>query len=589
MYFILCFSFITMNPESRKATSRNEIPDNLKLLFRPVAMMLPDKSMIAEVVLYSMGFTQARTLAKKIVETFQMCAEQLSNQFHYDYSMRAVKSVLSASAKLKLTNPEETNEDNIVLKAIFHVNLPQFVGDDVALFKGIVSDVFPKVSLPKMTRPVLKEALETTCKKNKLQPTPWFINKMIEFYEMIQVQHGIMVIGRPMSCKTQLYTILSETLTQLAETDKYDVNYTYHKAYFKIINPKSMTMHQLYGLFDPYTHEWSDGVLGSTFRDMATGSADERKWIVLDGPIDPSWIENLNTALDDSKKLCLMNGEIIHLSSWMNILFETDMLDRASPATVGRCGMIYMEDHALGWKPLMVSFLATLPKVSFLEEQIEFLEEMFDWLITSCLEFINSNCELFVCYSELHLFSCFLRLLKAMLNVDSMIENQNSETPIQVDTIQMQMTFLFCILWGMCSTVRGPSRPKFDSHFRNLVDGLIKGHAKPTGFKLGRTNMIPDSAQVFDYMIDNAKVGTWSKWIDQVSIVQGGGNSGLMGGADQYDEEVLIVPTAETVKQTFFLNLALTHGISLAMSGTSGTGKSFLTNRLEQVGSSCLC
>ena len=63
-----------------------------------------------------------------------------------------------------------------------------------------------------------------------------------------------------------------------------------------------MTLHQLYGLFDPLTHEWTDGVVGSTFREMATSDTEEWKWIVLDGPVDPSWIENMNTALDDSKK-----------------------------------------------------------------------------------------------------------------------------------------------------------------------------------------------------------------------------------------------------------------------------------------------
>ena len=113
-----------MNPESRIFKLRHRLPDNLKLLFRPVAMMLPDKSMIAEVLLYSMGFVEARPLSKKIVEVFTSCAEQLSDQFHYDYSMRAVKAVLMASSKMKFADDKGEGEDAIVLKALHNINCP---------------------------------------------------------------------------------------------------------------------------------------------------------------------------------------------------------------------------------------------------------------------------------------------------------------------------------------------------------------------------------------------------------------------------------------------------------------------------------
>ena len=71
---------------------------------------------------------------------------------------------------------------------------------------------------------------------------------------------------------------------------RFDPNTTYHKSYGRVINPKSLTIHQLYGLFDPKTHEWTDGVLGSTFREYANNTAEERKWIVMDGPVDPGLI-----------------------------------------------------------------------------------------------------------------------------------------------------------------------------------------------------------------------------------------------------------------------------------------------------------
>ncbi|KAK2157592.1 hypothetical protein LSH36_188g04054 [Paralvinella palmiformis] len=588
-----CTIFITMNPGY---AGRAELPDNLKVLFRTVAMMVPDYAMIAEISLYSMGFVNARNLAQKIVATYTLCSEQLSSQHHYDYGMRAVKSVLTAAGNLKLRYPDQS-EDVLLLRSIKDVNLPKFLAHDIPLFEGIISDLFPGISLPQPDYQELEAALMENMEKASLQAVPWFLEKIIQIYDMILVRHGLMIVGGPIAGKSSASQTLAKALGDLYDKQLMDE----FRVQYQIINPKAVTMGQLYGRFDPVSHEWSDGILANTFREYASSTTDLRKWILFDGPVDAVWIENMNTVLDDNKKLCLMSGEIIQMNNKMNMIFEPEDLEQASPATVSRCGMIYMEPTQLGWKPLLESWMNKEVPDCVNEVQRATIKMMFEWLLPPSIAYVSKYCKGFVdCHpmhlvvSMLQLYSCFMEDIRNLGAEDEEDEIMMGEEPVAVDeeeeieepeekktslteqklieerTNMIVAYFLFSIVWSVGGTLNGSSRLKFDEFFRTLCEMDQNGkYPRPKNLKFPRNVMIPKKMSVFDYLYQYTVFGAWSSWSSIVHLEE-------ISEKTQVNE--LIINTVDTERQHYFLKKFVLQNRALLFVGPTGTGKSAITN-----------
>uniref|UniRef100_A0ACB8ETL8 Dynein heavy chain 6, axonemal n=1 Tax=Sphaerodactylus townsendi TaxID=933632 RepID=A0ACB8ETL8_9SAUR len=321
-----CAAFITMNPGY---AGRTELPDNLKALFRPFSMMVPNYALIAEVILYSEGFESSKILARKMTQMYKLCSEQLSQQDHYDFGMRAVKSVLVMAG-------------------------------------GIISDLFPGVIIPEHDYGVLQSTIIDVMLSKGLQPESTMVHKVIQLFETMLVRHGVMLVGPTGGGKTTVYQVLADTLGALHAAGEDKPFYQPVKTY--VLNPKSITMGELYGEVNHLTLEWKDGLMALSVRAAVVDTSEDHKWIISDGPVDALWIENLNTVLDDNKMLCLANSERIKLTPSIHMVFEVEDLRVASPATVSRCGMVFIDPEELKWIPYVKTWMAGLEdKVGFTE------------------------------------------------------------------------------------------------------------------------------------------------------------------------------------------------------------------------------
>jgi len=152
-----------------------------------------------------------------------------------------------------------------------------------------------------------------------------------------------MVVGTAGCGKTTIMATLTDALSEIPGEHKYKITR---------LNPKAITGQQMYGVMNTVTSEWVPGVFSEMWRTCNAKSKKGVDWICCDGPVDAIWIENLNTVLDDNKILTLANADRIPMSDLTKMTFEVENLNNASPATVSRCGIIYVSESDLFWEPL---------------------------------------------------------------------------------------------------------------------------------------------------------------------------------------------------------------------------------------------
>ncbi|XP_011850123.1 PREDICTED: dynein heavy chain 2, axonemal [Mandrillus leucophaeus] len=298
-----CGIFITMNPGY---AGRTELPENLKSMFRPIAMVVPDSTLIAEIILFGEGFGNCKILAKKVYTLYSLAVQQLSRQDHYDFGLRALTSLLRYAGKKRRLQPDLTDEE-VLLLSMRDMNIAKLTSVDAPLFNAIVQDLFPNIELPVIDYGKLRETVEQEIRDMGLQSTPFTLTKVFQLYETKNSRHSTMIVGCTGSGKTASWRILQASLSSLCRAG--DPNFNIVREF--PLNPKALSLGELYGEYDLSSNEWTDGILSSVMRTACADEKPDEKWILFDGPVDTLWIESMNSVMDDNKVLTLINGERI--------------------------------------------------------------------------------------------------------------------------------------------------------------------------------------------------------------------------------------------------------------------------------------
>jgi len=522
-----CGAFLTMNPGY---LGRQELPESLKVLFRPVTVVVPDMGLICENMLMAEGFTEAKPLAIKFVTLYALLRDLLSKAMHYDWGLRAIKSVLVVAGGFKRGEPT-VDEFALLFRALRDFNLPKIVGDDLVVFTGLLDDLFPGISIPRKRDMTLEKAIEEAAIEMNLQPEAEFQLKVVQLIELMAIRHSVFILGTSGTGKSEIWKTLTKANTNIG-----------NRTSTRVINPKSISTNEFYGYIQLATREWKDGIFSITMRELANATDSNPKWIILDGDLDANWIESMNSVMDDNKLLTLASNERIQLKPNMKIIFELRDLRYASPATVSRAGIVYVTETKQ-WESFVQSWIAKRDDDT--AERKAYLLSLFKLWVPETIKAIRKEFEHLIPILDFGMVQNLCYILDALLT----LENIPKGTPDDKKIVETY--FGFAAIWafgGAFSTKDGvDQRKKFNTWYK----------AKWTQIKF------PGKQSIYDFFVDKAtfKFVPWTQIVQEVS----------------YDSSTpmlsVFVPTGETVAVRSLLDNLVDLKRPVCLIGPAGSGK----------------
>jgi dynein heavy chain 1 len=346
-----------------------------------------------------------------------------------------------------------------------------------------------------------------------------------------------------------------------------------------VIDPKAISKEALYGVLDPNTREWTDGLFTHILRkiiDNVRGEINKRQWIIFDGDVDPEWVENLNSVLDDNKLLTLPNGERLSLPPNVRVMFEVQDLKYATLATVSRCGMVWFSEDVLSTEMIFENYMLRLKSIPLEEgeddsfgKKNENKEDLLsptlqvqvdvasilqshlapDGLVVRCLEYAMEQ-EHIMDFTRLRALSSLFSMLNQC--VRNVLQYNHSHSDFPLTNEQLEKYIPKCLVYSLLWSFAGDAKLKVRSDLGDFIRSVTTIPLPPSS-----------SMPIIDYEVNIE--GEWSPWSNKVPQIEV--ETHKVASPD------IVVPTLDTVRHESLLYTWLAEHKPIVLCGPPGSGK----------------
>ncbi|XP_041355189.1 dynein gamma chain, flagellar outer arm-like isoform X3 [Gigantopelta aegis] len=517
-------------------------------------------------------------------------------------AMAATSSKIGLSAQRKPGTPNPLSaavkqEHALVCQTLEEIIGPRLTAKSMGLFKTILKDCFSGLPEPPSVQNItsaksrgieMETLLENKAQDVGLVPSKPFISKCLQLHNLYQAYHGIIVAGPPGSGKTSVIETLVESLCTsprgMSRSSMSSKTSTQTEIIHKLlkINPMVVDDSDLMFGYINQNHDWVDGIFTTACRKANRNIS--VTWLCLDGPLNAGWADNFNSILSGDKTLHLKNGDKLFLSDNIILLFETDNLTTASPATVGRSGILYLDKDVVGWKPIAKAWLenrthqevhldgglsitdkslsgkshanicdqlinSQMTVMPYESRTYRYLKNMlvlqraFQKTLDPISQFVLHEARPKVSLCEVGMFKTCLSLLSAMLADNIEIGGEQ----------HIERVYLFCLIWTFGGLLDANDRKAFSDLLKTLSTAL------------------PDDDRdicVFDYYVDES--GEWDPWHSRVPETMFADKQDMLGE--------VFVDTMDTIRTRILIEFAAASGQNVLLVGPHGSGKTSLIN-----------